>query len=321
MPEEKKIHPEVKSKIHPRNKHRGRYNFDELKQGSPELTPFVKLNPYGDESIDFSNAEAVKALNRALLKHFYGITFWEIPSGYLCPPIPGRADYIHHAADLLSSIHNGEIPTGENVRCLDIGVGANCIYPILGNREYGWSFVGSDIDPKALASAQAIIDNNESLISNIDLRLQEHSEYVFKGIIQQEERFDLIICNPPFHASQAEANAGTMRKISNLNQRKVKQTVLNFGGQSNELWCKGGEEIFVKQLISESSEFGENCLWFTTLVSKQTNLKTFYAALKKVGAVEVKTIPMGQGNKISRILAWTFFNENQRLAWANHNWG
>lgn len=320
MPEEKKIHPEVKSKIHPRNKHRGRYNFDELKQSSPELTPFVKLNPYGDESIDFSNAEAVKALNRALLKHFYGITFWEIPSGYLCPPIPGRADYIHHAADLLSSIHNGEIPTGKNVRCLDIGVGANCIYPILGNREYGWSFVGSDIDPKALASAQAIMDNNESLISNIDLRLQEHSEYVFKGIIQQEERFDLIICNPPFHASQAEANAGTMRKISNLNQRKVKQTVLNFGGQSNELWCKGGEEIFVKQLISESSKFGENCLWFTTLVSKQTNLKTFYAALKKVGAVEVKTIPMGQGNKISRILAWTFFNENQRLAWANHNW-
>ncbi|MFA9392490.1 MAG: 23S rRNA (adenine(1618)-N(6))-methyltransferase RlmF [Prolixibacteraceae bacterium] len=316
MPEGKKIHPEIKAKIHPRNKHRGRYNFDQLKKSCPELIPFVKLNPYGDESVDFSNPNAVIMLNRALLKHFYGIDHWEIPAGYLCPPIPGRADYIHYAADVLGSIRQDKIPSGDRVKVLDIGVGANCIYPMLGNREYGWGFVGSDSDQKAIASAQSIVEQNEVLRGKIDLRLQNNQEHLLKGIIQANEQFDLVLCNPPFHASQAEANAGTMRKLSNLKQKKVQHKVLNFGGQSTELWCKGGEVQFVKRLIAESKEFSSSCLWYTTIVSKQANLQIYYYALQDVDAVEVKTISMGQGNKISRVLAWTFFNKAQQQAWA-----
>jgi 23S rRNA (adenine1618-N6)-methyltransferase len=40
-----------------------------------------------------------------------------------------------------------------------IGIGANCIYPIIGNAEY-WSFVGTDIDEKAIENCSTIIEAN-----------------------------------------------------------------------------------------------------------------------------------------------------------------
>lgn len=294
--------PIKESKLHPRNKHHGRYDLEKLGTACPELAPFIKPNAYQDLSIDFANPEAVKALNKALLAQHYHIKKWDIPKGYLCPPIPGRADYIHHLADLVSE--KGLVP--KNIHCLDIGVGANCIYPIIGHQEYGWDFVGSDIDPKSIANGQQIINNNPSLEGHIDLRLQRKPNSIFKGVFQKGERFDLTLCNPPFHASLAEAQKGTLRKLSNLKKKKVYNTTLNFGGKHNELWCKGGELDFIQNMIQQSQEFSNSVSWFTTLVSKQSNLKLLYQALKKTGAAKVKTIEMGQGNKVSRILAWRF---------------
>lgn len=313
--QKKREHPKVKVNLHPRNKHRERYNFKLLCDSCPELIPFVKLNDYHDESIDFFNAEAVKMLNTALLKHFYGIRFWNIPSGYLCPPIPGRANYIHYVADLLGESYKGKIPTGNKIKCLDIGVGANCVYPIIGNSEYKWSFVGADIDLVAIESAKTIAESNPTIKGNIELRLQENPTTIFSGIIQQNERFDLTICNPPFHATADEAQLGTLRKLKNLKQQKVKRASLNFGGQSNELWCEGGEERFVCDMVFQSKQFASSCLWFTSLISKQSNLNGVYKAMKMVNAAEVKTIPMGQGNKISRIVAWTFLTTAQQKKW------
>ncbi|MBL1233606.1 MAG: 23S rRNA (adenine(1618)-N(6))-methyltransferase RlmF [Flavobacteriales bacterium] len=319
MLKKKKEHPK-KIGLHQRNKHQGRYHFKELIISCPELAPFVRLNNYNDESIDFSDAEAVMMLNKALLMHFYEIDYWNIPQGYLCPPIPGRADYIHHIADLLGSSNNGIIPTGSQVKCLDIGVGANCIYPIIGNKEYGWSFVGSDIDPISIQSATEIIEKNTSLKENVTLRLQLNPEDIFRGIINKNEYYDLTICNPPFHASAEEAQAGTLRKLSNLNRKKVTKTTLNFGGKNKELWCEGGEEKFIQKMILQSKEFASSCLWFSTLVAKQTHLKTIYNALKTVKAVEVKTISMSQGNKTSRIVAWTFLTPKEQQEWVKTKW-
>ena len=319
MLQKKKERPK-KIGLHPRNKHQGRYNFKELISGCPELAPFVRLNSYNDESIDFSNAEAVLMLNKALLKHFYAIDYWNIPQGYLCPPIPGRADHIHHIADLLASSNHGKIPTGSQIKCLDIGVGANCIYPIIGNKEYGWSFVGSDIEIISIQSATEIIEKNAYLKENVILRLQLNSQDIFRGIINKDEYLDLTICNPPFHSSIEESQAGTLRKLSNLNRKRISKTTLNFGGKNKELWCEGGEEKFIQKMIFQSKEFASSCLWFTTLVAKQTHLKNIYKALKTVKAVEVKTIPMSQGNKTSRVVAWTFLNSTQQQKWVKTKW-
>lgn len=320
MLQKKREHPAIKSGLHPRNKHRERYDFKLLIGSCPELAQFVKINAYNDESIDFFNPEAVKVLNKSLLKHYYGIDYWDIPPGYLCPPIPGRADYIHHIADLLGSCNNGKIPMGNRIKCLDIGVGANCVYPIIGNKEYGWSFIGADIDPVSIQSAGKIIELNPILKGNVELRLQNNSKDIFNGIIQNEELIDLTVCNPPFHSSFAAARSGTLRKLNNLNSKKLLNPVLNFGGQNSELWCEGGEERFVNDMIHQSRQFATSCFWFSTLISKESNLKSVYKVLGESKAVDIETIPMGQGNKISRIVAWTFLGKAQQKEWIRRSW-
>jgi 23S rRNA (adenine1618-N6)-methyltransferase len=200
-------------------------------------------------------------------------------------------------------------------RVLDIGTGANCIYPLIGHSVYGWQFVGSDIDPNALANAQRIVDVNHGFSASIVLRLQTAPEAIFKGIIQADESFDLTLCNPPFHASLSEARAGTQRKWQNLGKENLKKPLLNFGGQGAELWCKGGEEAFICRMIAESMQYAANCLWFTTLVSKSASLPAVYRALKLAAVQDYRTIEMAQGQKKSRIVAWTFLDESRRRAW------
>lgn len=303
--------------MHERNPHNTRYDFAALTAACAELTPFVLNNVHGSETIDFANPAAVKTLNKALLALHYDIQTWDIPAGYLCPPIPGRADYIHHIADLLRAHNYGKIPTGSRIKCLDVGVGANCIYPIIGQKAYGWSFVGADTDINALQSAERIITQNEHLTDTVEVRHQPNSKNIFRGIIQQDEKFDITVCNPPFHSSVQAAEAGTLRKLSNLNKTTVSTPVLNFGGQANELIYEGGEVAFIKNIIRESKRYGNSCFWFSTLVAKQSNLNAIYDALELAEAMLVETIPMGQGNKTSRIVAWTFLKKLDRQAWRN----
>lgn len=309
----KRVHEE-KAQLHPRNRHKQRYDFPALIKSSPELAPYVSLNGYQALSINFKDAVAVKALNRALLKHVYGVAFWDIPEGYLCPPIPGRADYLHYAADLLAQSHGGQIPRGKTVKVLDVGVGANAVYPLIGSHEYGWSFVGSDIDTVAVRSARNLVEIN-GLNKQISIRRQNAKEHTFKDVIKAGETFSLTVCNPPFHSSLQEAVQGTERKWKNLRQQQKADTTLNFGGQQNELWCTGGEEGFVRKMITESTAFASSVLWFTSLISKKESLPGCYHALKQIGAVEVKTINIAQGQKVSRLLAWSFMNEAAQQKW------
>ncbi|MDI1315731.1 23S rRNA (adenine(1618)-N(6))-methyltransferase RlmF [Flavobacterium sp.] len=304
-----------KTTLHPRNLHRFHYDFEQLIAAYPSLKEFVFINEHATETIDFSNPEAVKALNKALLLSNYDIQNWDIPADYLCPPIPGRADYIHYLADLLADSNDGVIPEGETVVGLDIGIGANCIYPIIGNSVYGWSFVGTDIDEKALQNCKTIIGNNPKLMDAISLQSQIESRFIFKNIILPEDKFTFTICNPPFHNSAEEAEKSALRKVNTLTNTKNSKAILNFGGQNAELWCTGGEIGFITQMIYESAKYPMQCFWFTTLVSKKENLKNIYKILSKVGAVTIKTIDMAQGQKISRIVAWTFLSEMQQKNW------
>jgi 23S rRNA (adenine1618-N6)-methyltransferase len=309
-----------KTSLHPRNKHRFRYDFPELIKSHPELKNYVAVNSYGDQSIDFSDPEAVKCLNKALLKHFYGISYWDIPTGYLCPPIPGRADYIHYLADLLASVNNGIVPTRKSVRGLDVGIGANCVYPIVGHQEYRWSFVGSEVDSGAIKAVKAIISSNPELVNAVVCRPQSNKHHIFKGIIKPGDLFDFTMCNPPFHSSAEEAQAGTKRKLHNLGKQKGKGVTLNFGGQNTELWYEGGEVGFIRNMIEESVAFGNQCLWFSTLVSKSSNLSFIYKALQYAKVAEVRTVEMSQGQKVSRFVAWTFMSIEKQNNWSKTRW-
>nr|WP_277207559.1 23S rRNA (adenine(1618)-N(6))-methyltransferase RlmF [Vibrio sp. VCS] len=320
----------VKSGLHPRNRHRGQYDFQALSKVVPELTTHMIKNPHGQWTIDFADPLAVKRLNKALLALHYSVTYWDIPAGFLCPPIPGRADYIHRIADLLQR-DNPQLKPAQ-VTALDIGVGANCIYPIIGVAEYGWRWVGSDIDPVSIKQANVIARSNPSLHGNIECRLQTDPQRIFEGVIRTGERYTLTTCKPPFHASLAQAEQGTRRKQHNLqiNRRKKGQSIgsaaiakghgtasatLNFGGQKAELWCPGGEAAFIGKMAMESRDFASQVLWFSCLISKGDNVRGMQKQLEKLGAQAIQIIEMAQGQKISRFIAWSFQNAEQRKLW------
>ncbi|WP_408063516.1 23S rRNA (adenine(1618)-N(6))-methyltransferase RlmF [Vibrio nitrifigilis] len=320
----------VKSKagLHKRNRHHGSYDFKVLSQVEPKLKTHIKKNPLGQDTISFSDPEAVKLLNKALLHHYYGIQHWDIPHGFLCPPIPGRADYIHRLAELLFL----DCPIAKTipVTMLDVGIGANCIYPMIATVEYDWQVVGSDIDPISVKHASELVRANAPLRGHIECRLQKNSRSIFKGVIEPNERYTVTTCNPPFHSSLAEAMKGTERKRSNLKKNQHKRGVktpaqssgkehvssaLNFGGQKAELWCPGGEAAFLKNMAVESAQFAQQVLWFSSLISKKDNVRWMKKQLEKVGVSEVQIVEMAQGQKISRFIAWSFQNHAQRKEW------
>lgn len=287
--------------VHPRSRHGGRYDFTRLVGASPELGAYASLSPAGGPTIDFADPAAVLALNRAILKADYGIAFWELPPGALCPPIPGRADYIHHAADLLAGRR------GDAVRVLDVGVGASCVYPIIGRAEYGWRFTGADADPAALACARRIVEKNPVLAGGVELRLQPDPAAILAGVIRPGEAYDLTVCNPPFFASLEEAREAAREKWTKLGRRPAAER--NFGGSESELWFPGGEEAFARRMAAESAAFKGQVRWFTCLLSKAASLPAVEKALAKAGAVERRVVAMSQGQKKSRFVAWTFRRE------------
>lgn len=293
--------------LHPRNRHQGSYDFPALMRTSPALRPFVAPTPRGNLSIDFTDPQAVRALNRALLALHHGVRDWDIPADFLCPPIPGRADYLHHLADLLAEGNGGRIPRGATTRLLDVGTGANGVYPLVGFKEYGWHFVGSDIAPAALDAFGRTLVSNPDCAAAIELRRQPAPQAIFAGILQPGERYAATLCNPPFHASPDDAVRGSRRKWKNLGKNTGKQApLLNFGGQAAELWCPGGEAAFIDRMIRESRAFAAQVGWFTCLVSKASNLPPLQAALRREQAGEIRVVAMAQGQKQSRFLAWRF---------------
>jgi len=280
--------------LHPKNKHKNGYDFKLLIKFNLALKEFVFINDYGNESIDFSNPKAVKELNKSLLFSEYSIKTWDFPDENLCPPIPGRVDYIHHLADLISSEE-------KEVKILDIGTGATCIYPLLGVAEYNWNFVATDIDLDSLDTAQDIIDDNH-LEQKIELRQQVNEDYILTGILNEKEQFTATMCNPPFYASAKEAQGANRRKTRNLGNNSLR----NFSGNNNELWYVGGEKAFLHNYLYQSSLFKKSAKWFTSLVSKKENIASLQKSSKKLGVKEFKIIPMYQGNKVTRIVAWRY---------------
>ena len=264
------------------------------------MKPYIFKNEFGDFSIDFTNASVVKQLNKTLLNSYYTIN-WDLPDSNLCPPIPGRADYIHTIAEFIES----KGLQHEKLCCLDIGTGASLIYPIIGICEYGWNFIASDINKKSIQWAKRIQSTNDPRLKNIDLRQQKNSNYIFRNLLRHTDFVDVVVCNPPFYTSKEEAVQTNLRKVTQLGNEDT-TTKFNFSGQSNELWCEGGELHFIAKMIDESQMFKKQIRYCSSLVSKKENLEKLVAILiqKKVSMHEVLTI--SHGNKKSRVLVWAF---------------
>ncbi len=279
--------------MHPKNPFAKDYDFDKLVQQHAPLNDFVFINEHGNKTIKFGEHQAVKTLNSALLKAQYGIV-WNIPDQYLCPPIPGRLDYLLHVADLIRKT---------DVRLLDVGTGANLIYPILATCHLKWMCIACETDKDALKNAQSIIDQNKQL-QKTELRHQKIRHKILEHIIEPDDCFDVVVCNPPFFKSLYDAQQENKRKAGNLKLRQKDSQ--NFGGRSNEVWFRGGEVAFLKNMATESVLFKNQVHWFTSLVSKKQHLGSIKRAILKTNPTDLRVIDMALGNKKSRFVAWSF---------------
>lgn len=277
------FHPSIKS----------RYDFDALSKKNPILKSKLIKNQRDEWSIDFSDNEAVIALNQSILQLYFGIKYWEIPAENLCPPIPSRAHYIYHLAELLNN---------NDAKVLDIGCGANLIYPLLGTAIFNWQFIATDIEESSLTNALELIEKNQ-LQDRISLRMQSNPQSIFLEIIQKDDFFDAIMCNPPFYSSTKMAEASNARKNRNIHGEQKSR---NFGGKEHEIVYPGGEFQFINNMIYESKRYKTQVNWFTCLVSKSETLKNIKRILDKSEVKEYRVIEMAQGQKTSRILAWTY---------------
>ena len=283
--------------LHPRNKFNQEYDFIPLIKRVPELKKQLIKTPDDRTSLDFRDPKSVFLLNKALLESAYDLRGWEILENSLCPSIPGRLNYIHYLADLFKG------RPGKPVRVLDVGTGSSVIYPLLGAKEYGWHFVGSEVHKPSIQQAKNILAKNQEFRQTIELREQKNPDLILKGIIHAGEYFDAIMCNPPFYKSREDYEKTVTKKNSKLHQTSEDLST-NFKGLDNELWVSGGEKKFISQLIYESIELKDQIGICTTLVSNKENIKPLRAILEYHKIQDIKVTTMQQGNKISRILSW-----------------
>lgn len=300
--------------MHPRNRYAPPHDFNALARIEPVLVEHFIVTPAGNTSLNFADPLAVRLLNKALLKRDYGLKFWDIPVGNLCPGVPGRLDYIHVLADLLGAppqAHQGSRPQvqgkdkKQTVWGLDIGTGASLIYPILASGEYGWRMVGTDVDATSLKVAGAIAKFNPVLKGKVSLRRQPDAKAIFRNVITPNDYFDFTMCNPPFFDSEEAVKTAARQKWEKLGTaREADSPTLNFGGRANELWTTGGEPAFLRQMIRESVDFAGQVGWFTTLVSRKGYLKIAELEFARLGIADFKTVGIGGGGKVRRVLCW-----------------
>lgn len=303
--------------LHPASPFNVPYDLPALCSVEPALQAYVYTTKRGEQSVRFEQPAAVRLLNQALLRHHFALRWYEVPATALCPAVPGRLDYLLYLQDFLCQLH-GKKPKTKQFRLLDIGCGANLIYSLLAVQACRWQVVASDISATSLKHAQRIVDENQ-LQSRIELRLQTQPKSIFQGVISANDQFDLTVCNPPFHGSAAEAAQATARKQQNLGMAE-QSNVLNFAGQDHELWCEGGEAEFLRRMIDESTLVANQVAWFSSLVSKEKNLPALQRHLTQLGCVAQQVIEMEQGNKLTRVLLWSWLTPAQLTLWRQYRW-
>ena len=291
--------------MHPKNPYCNRYDIQRFIKRYPLLEEYIILNPSDEETIDFSSSKGVYALNKAMLLSDFRLEDYFLPKGYLIPPVPGRLDYLLYLRDFISKKFN--INQNRQLSGLDIGCGANGIYCILGSQYFNWKMEGIDSNEKAIEIVSNNIKNTKELQKNVKIRFQENKSFLFKNIIQPYKKFDFVVCNPPFHSSKEEAIKGSIRKINNIGEDSFNKSELslNFEGQANELWCNGGEILFIKRLIKESVACKDQIKVFSSIVSKSDSLPKIEKQLKKNKA-DFNIINTTIGNKKNRYLIWWF---------------
>ena len=75
--------------------------------------------------------------------------------------------------------------------------------------------------------------------------------------------FDFTMCNPPFYGDEDQKTAS---KVSKRGEASQDVPMLQ-----NEKITKGGEVVFIRQMMKQSSAYKTRCKWYTTMVGIKKN--------------------------------------------------
>ena len=267
-------------------------DFKALSERYPDILKKEYLIDKGDGrvTLKFEDPKVSIALTRATLKDAFEIEC-EIPEDRLCPPVPNRVNYIKWLNELLSLklVSDSNDSKREQFTGLDIGVGASCVYPLLGHRICGWNYVGTEIDRKYFEWAMRNVKRN-GFEKHVELRhVKEDDDLVSE---RDAEKVDFCMCNPPFFEDEDEVSPHPSRACS---------------GSSNEMITKGGEVKFVSRIIENSLKLGTKLKWYTSMLGRKRSIKTLVRKLRSSNRVkEIVSSVFIQGQTRRWGLAWSF---------------
>nr|XP_019539786.2 U6 small nuclear RNA (adenine-(43)-N(6))-methyltransferase-like [Aedes albopictus] len=283
--------------MHPRNIYRQRPDFRALVKQYPELTAVTTVDLNGKLKLDYKDRKALQLLTSCLLKRDYGLQV-DLPPDKLVPTLPLRLNYILWLEDLEEAL--GWKNRAE-VRGLDIGCGASCIYPLLGvvHSKRRWRMVGLELLEDSVLVARANVERNglQACIEVVQQKSEDGS--VLKQFMEGRENFDFCMCNPPFF----DDDEGTTHK-DRTDQRKEPPNAVT--GSDKELRIDGGELRFLERIIDESLELKERITVYTSMIGHKKNFEEILRIMKRRSISNVTTTRFCQGNTTRWGVAWSF---------------
>ncbi|CAO3651414.1 unnamed protein product [Cunninghamella blakesleeana] len=244
------------------------------------------------------NPEAVRELTCCLLKRDFKLTI-DIPLNRLCPPIPNRLNYILWIEDILNETSNNN---NQTVYGIDIGIGASCIYPLLGcQQNQNWKFLGTEIDKESFKYAKENVINNQ-LQDRIFLYLNDDPSRIFLlDKLDESIQYSFCMCNPPFFESDEELKNG-------LENKELEPSAICTGTPS-EMITDGGEFGFIQRMILESLKYKKKILWYTTMIGLKKTIRPIIQVLKQYEINNYVVTEFCQGRTKRWGLAWSFTSD------------
>ena len=265
-------------------------DFKFLSEEFPEFKKYVYINKYGGYSINWKNPNSIKELVKTILNKFLNIIYYEIPENFLVPTLTSRYNYLNYINKLFTKF---KIENKEKI-LIDIGTGANIIYPLLGYKLYNWNFIASEINEDAIKIGKKIIKEN-NLEKEIFIFKQNDSKKIFENIININKKYLCSICNPPFFDINTEIKKDNLYTDNEYNY--------------NEVYCEGGEIFFIKEMIKESYIYKKNIFLFSSLIGRKNNMKKIYSVIKNIKEISLlNKTTIKQGKNARWIIIWSFYD-------------
>ena len=277
-------------------------NFEQLAAKDLEFNVLWESLPKKlKKTLDWQDPEQLRTLTRALLRQHFNLRVG-LPPDRLTPAVPVRYKYIQWIQRLLDTTSGSfttEHDTNRQISGLDVGVGASCIYPLLGCATHPtWRFYGTDIDAKAISTATANVSKNK-LDPRIRLLFTTPDSPLFPLDTLGAESLDFTMCNPPFYASADERTASAAAK------KRAPRAACT--AADIEAITEGGEVAFALRMVEESRQLRDRVQWYTIQLGKDESVAAVVDELREAGCSNWAVGNLKPGHvTVRRALAWSW---------------